>query len=147
MITRSSSWPIGEVAYGSYHWLMQEVGRSLGLNPDISVWNHSDRSRVDSIVQSGYMQLCFPPPLQDIEKVEQDADTMSAEVEKDRRMRQPYVWSWLKQLSTIETTPSESVYELPDEFAGPSGDLVIMTGGGRLPVVAEEQLRSLLAKD
>jgi hypothetical protein len=147
MPQQNQNWPISKLAYGSYGWLMQETGRSLGLNPDMKTWNHSDRARVDSIVQSGLMQFYFPPPLEDTRKEERETDTASVESQKDARTRQPYVWSWLKQLSMVETVSGQSVYELPEEFAGPSGDLVIMTGEGRLPVVAEEHLRALLAKN
>jgi len=143
--------PIQQEQYGSYLWLKREVGFALGLPRDDGAWKHSDHGRVESIVQSGLMQFYFSPPQQEVvhsspsdDNVSQTAD---ADTKKDARLRQPYVWSWLKQLLTIETRREVSEYELPEDFAGPCGDLVISTGEGRLPIISEEHLRAIQAKN
>lgn len=132
--------------YGSYQWLMREVGRSVGreknLSPDPSIWDHSDRLWVDSIVQSGYQQFCTPPPLTDMRSDDEDS-----EARKDDRRRQPHTWSFLHRMETIEVNQGDSTAQLPQDFVGVTGEFVIETGKGRLPVVPEAQLRALIAKD
>lgn len=142
--------PIQREQYGSYLWLKREVGFAIGLSREDADWKHSDHGRVESIVQSGLMQFYFSPPQQDVTHATPTGDNLSlkdaGEIEKDTRTRQPYSWSWLKQLLTVETLSGVSEYELPEDFAGPSGDLVISTGEGRLPIIAEEHLRAIQAK-
>jgi hypothetical protein len=142
--------PIQKEQYGSFQWLKQEVGFALGLSRDPGTWDHQQHGRVESIVQSGVMQFYFPPPLQDVPSRPQSDDIVSAknnaETEKDARTRQPYLWSWLSQMLSVETKSGVYEYDLPEDFVGPSGDLVISTGEGRLPVVSEEHLRAVQAR-
>lgn len=127
--------------YGSYLWLMREVGSRLGLDPNPSLWDHSQYWRIDSIVQSGYQQFCHPPAVED--KTD-DAMAVSDEEVKDIRKRAPHSWSWLNRIATIETADGRAVYDLPSDFSGGTGDLVAEGRQGRLPIVAEEQLRVLI---
>mgnify|MGYP003114411810 CR=1 FL=1 len=127
--------------YGSYQWLLRETGKSLGLNPSPATWPHDQTQRVDSIVQSGVMQFYFCSPTQNAN------DEDGAETDRDARLRQPHIWSFLNQLGTFDLTAGESTYELPEDFAGVSGDLVLQNGKGRIPVVAETHLRQIAVKD
>ena len=133
-------------AYGSYQWLMREVGRNVGreknLAPDPSIWDHSARLWIDSIVQSGYQQFCTPPPLRTDTPTEEDG-----EERKDGRRRQPHTWSFLHRLETVTAEQGDSSIRLPADFVGVTGELIIESGEGRLPVVPEAQIRALIAKD
>ncbi|MEO1615062.1 MAG: hypothetical protein AAFV88_04380 [Planctomycetota bacterium] len=136
-----TSLPIANIQYGSYHWLAQEIGHSLGLGIDYTQWNSTEVARVESILQSGVMQAYFPPPLQQISESDDE------ETRKDDRKRKPHTWSFLNQMGTLETLANVTEYQLPEGFSGSHGDLVITSGEGRVPIVAEEHLRSLLAAD
>lgn len=128
-------------SYGSYQWLLREVGRTLGVGPNPQSYAHDQLRRVDSIVQSGVMQFYFCPPMQ-----QDNLDGDSEEV-RDNRLRQPHTWSFLNQLGTFELQPGVSLYELPEDFAGVNGDLILTNGKGRIPVVAETHLRQIAASD
>ncbi|MEM6365602.1 MAG: hypothetical protein AAF745_14330 [Planctomycetota bacterium] len=142
MVPTTRPWPTRSVEYGSYFWLMQEVGRSLNLPADINLWGHADVQRVDSIVQSGYMQFCIAPSLDERPESE---ESKSAEVQKDKRRRKPHTWSFLNQVSLLQVTSGQYRYDLPEDFAGSMSDLVIETGQGRLPIVSERHLQSLIS--
>lgn len=139
----TSDWPTDQVDYGSYHWLLQEVGHYLGIGSDYSAWSAADLARVESVVQSGVMQVYFPPPL---EQVSRDDMMSQDEKAKDSFRRKPHTWSFLNQMGTMETTTGVYTYDLPEDFGGSHGDLVIMTGLGRLPIVSEEHLRTLMSQ-
>lgn len=143
--------PVQSSEYGSYLWLMRELGHVLGVGRDDSDWDFQVNGRLDSIVQSGYYQFCYPPPV--MLNQQQTGDTVSpdlpkeTEEAKDQRIRSPHTWSFLRQMETLSLAVGQSIYDAPSNFTGQVGDLVITTGEGRLPIVAEEQLRNLLAKD
>lgn len=137
----TQDWPLDQVAYGSFHWLIQEVGHFLGIGRDYTQWDANDLARVDSVVQSGVMQVYFPPPLEQTSTSDEQDENA-----KDSRRRKPHTWSFLNQLGTFETKEGVYEYELPEDFVGSQGDLVISTGQCRLPIVSEEHLRTLLSK-
>lgn len=131
--------------YGSFSWLMREVGRDRQLSPDPSLWDHSDTNWIESIVQSGYHQFCYPPPV-DARKAAANMEE-DAEEKKDARRRKPHTWSFLHAMHTLTTKANKNLYEMPLDYLGVNGDLVIESGKGRIPSVPEAQLRALSAKD
>ena len=137
----TANWPTGQASYGSYHWLIMEVGHYLGLGSDYTTWDAADLARVESIVQSGVNQVYFPVPLEQTST--QDEQDENA---KDRRRRKPHTWSFMNQLGTMTTVAGDYVYDLPKDFVGSHGDLVITSGAGRLPIVSEEHLRTLISQ-
>lgn len=128
-------------SYGSYQWLLREVGRTLGVGPNPQSYAHDQLRRVDSIVQSGVMQFYFCPPMQ------KEKDQEDGEGGRDERLRQPHTWSFLNQLGTFALESGQSLYTLPEDFAGVNGDLILSDGKGRIPVVAETHLRQIALKD
>ena len=137
----TQDWPVDQVAYGSFHWLIQEVGYFLGIGRDYTAWDAGELARVESVVQSGVMQVYFPPPLEQTSSGdEQD------EKAKDARRRKPHTWSFMNLMGSVTTSTGVYEYELPADFVGSQGDLVITTGKGRLPIVSEEHLRTLISK-
>jgi hypothetical protein len=76
-----------------------------------------------------------------------DNEPEDEEATKDSRRRQPHTWSFLHAMATITATQGENLIALPDDFTGVSGDLVIESGKGRLPIVPEAALRALAAKN
>lgn len=128
-------------SYGSYQWLLREVGRSLGIGPNPQSYTHDQQRRVDSIVQSGVMQFYFCPPLQ------ADSDDDNSEESRDNRLRQPHIWSFLNQKSMFLLEAGKSTYELPADFSGVNGDLTLTNGKSRIPVVAETHLRQIAVSD
>lgn len=87
--------------YGSHGWLRREIGGYLGFGYNPEAWDDITASKVDSIVQSGLQQFYFPPPIPD----------------KDGKAT-PHRWSFLAPVAEIELVIDESVYELPEDFAG-----------------------------
>lgn len=137
------TWPFEKAPYGSLDWLRREVGRAIELNPDYKTWDYTQLGRVDSVVESGVMQFYYPPPLE-----RREDDSLSPEEkDKDARNRKPHTWSFLRQLETLSLTQGVAVYDAPAGFSGQSGDLIITTGEGRLPIVSDEQLRNRVAND
>jgi hypothetical protein len=123
----ASTYPIKAEAHGSYQWLLREVGASLGLGYDRAQWDHEKVGMVESIVQRGYLQFCFPPP------VGEEAP--------------PHQWSFLTPLKTLDLASGTSTYELPSDFTGLSGDFTYQSGTStfRIPLVPESKLRQLFA--
>lgn len=141
------TWPFTQAPYGSYSWLKREIGHRIPeAGADYGAWSHEQEGAIDSIIQSGVMQVYYPPPLEQVERGDRRDDD-EEEAAKDRRFRKPHRWSFLNQLGTLTTTGGVSTYELPEDFAGPSGDLIITSGDGRLPIIPEEHLRQLAAVD
>lgn len=151
----SFSWPIEGPAYGTYYWFLREIGFAMGYGADYNTWDHAQLGVVTSIYENGYMQALYPPPLPyatqqqiaqaNAEQASGEKVPASEEV-KDAKTRKPHSWSFLNQLGTIETQSGKSVYDMPSDFSSNCGELVVEGVGGRIPVVSETHLRSLLAK-
>lgn len=150
--------PVKTADYGSYLWLMREVGYALDVGREDGNWNFETEGRIDSIVQSGYYQFCYPPPLEQFahrggaDAVSADTSGVNtgsdqAEQHKERQNRSPHVWSFLRGMETLSLVPGKTEYDAPSDFTGVMSDLIVTTGEGRLPVVSDDHLRSLLAKD
>lgn len=134
--------PIKNLEYGSYGWLVAEIGNYLQMNYDSSTWDHNDKFKVNSIIQSGYQQFCFPAPLSRmVEKTEGD----STERKKEALRKAPHQWTFLNPISEIEFAADQDTFTMPKNFAHILGDLT--NSDGRVSVVGEAQLRSVIAQD
>lgn len=149
--------PIQTAEYGTYLWLMRELGYVLDVGREDAAWDFMTEGRLDSIVQSGYYRFCYPPPQEEIAHLggsdslspEGEIATVGAQSEqqKDRRNRAPHAWSFLRGMEQISLAVGQTEYDAPEDFTGIVGDLIVTTGEGRLPIVGDDQLRALLAKD
>jgi len=131
-----------EEDYGAFFWLMREVGNYLDLDPNPAIWDHANYRRIDSIVESGYQRFLHPPSVSDSAASEEEGEDQEAKAEQ---FIAPYVWSFVAKTGEIAATTGEAIYDLPAEFSGGSGDLVI--DGGRIPLVSEDQSRNLLVQN
>lgn len=118
-------YPIERAEYGTYGWLKREVGGFLGKGFDASSWDPATDGKIDSLIQSGYQQFCYPPA------VSEDSGS--------------YQWTWLTPLSQIEIIAGTNTYRLPDDFSGTLKELTFTAGDEtrRIAVVREADLRSL----
>jgi hypothetical protein len=105
------SYPIQDIEYGTYQWLRREVGGALDGNFNAAEWDHDKSQKVDSIIQSGYMQMLYPPPL--------------AAPREGAPAPAPHQWSFLTPVAEIKLTGGESQYLLPDDFSGVVGDFTV----------------------
>lgn len=62
------TWPVGQIAYGTYDWLRREIGSTCGFGADFNTWNHERQGLVDSCIQSGLKRFYFPPPASQTEQ-------------------------------------------------------------------------------
>jgi hypothetical protein len=68
-----------------WHDFMREVGGSLGYGYDVTAYSHKEREESDYLVQSGYRQMLYPPPIEDGQTA--------------------HVWSFLKPITTLTVFP------------------------------------------
>ena len=115
----------------TYANLLNRVGIELGIGSDYRLWTVADRSKVDSIIQSGLRKFLNPPP-----------------VGKDRYGHR---WSFLRPLGTMTLESGESVYELPSDCASIEGPLTFEPGTTVLyppiEIVSEHEVRNRLSRD
>jgi len=114
------------LSYG-YAQLFWEVGNFLGYGRTAATYSDAEVAECDFIVQSGYRQFLFPPPL--------------------AGEREAHVWSFLSPVTTLDTGIGDVDYDLPDDFGGLIGDrLTIVSTTRRWPVMVrgEGQVRALL---
>lgn len=121
------SYPINEVEYGTYFWLLREIGGYLGYGYAVETWDHEKVGSINSIIQSGVMQFYYPPPLPS--NVEGKPNSV------------PHQWSFLSPLATIDLTAGKFIYDLPEDCSGSVGEFT--SSKRRIPIVAEPLLRSL----
>lgn len=103
------SYPLNEVEYGTYPWLLREVGGALDGGFNEADFDFDKLAKVNAIIQSGYMQMLFPPPL--------------AAPREGAPQPAPHQWSFLSPLSYLTLTAGESTYRLPDDFSGVVGEI------------------------
>ena len=99
---------VPEDEYGSYSWLVREVGGYLGFGFNPSSWDTNQAEKVNSIVQSGIMQFYYHPPMKD----------------EDGKI-QPHKWSFLSPVAELEIESGTRIYDLPDDFSGVIGDFTV----------------------
>ena len=105
------TYPTVDIEYGTFRWLRREVGVALGIPANEEEWDHDQSERVNSIIQSGYMQMLFPPPL--------------AAPREGAPAPKPHRWSFLNPVGVLPIRAGEDTYRLPDDFAGALGDFTI----------------------
>lgn len=130
------SYSAREIEYGTYAWLQQEVGAALKYPPNAAGWDHAQARQVDSIINSGYMQMLYPPPL----AAPRDGAPAPA----------PHQWTFLTPMARLDLKSGESTYRLPDNFAGVAGDMTIGDAGDEarvLSVIPDVQLRQMVVAD
>lgn len=124
--TEDAIWPASDIDYGTLAWLRREVGGYLKFPYDHKAWNAVQTGRVLSILQSGLMQVYFPPPVGELP---------------------PHQWSFLTPVRDITLVDADADYALPADFTGIIGDLTWESGedSQTIPIVAETQIRQLRA--
>ena len=88
----------------TFSTLKVEVADFLGWTRDSDNWSTDEDSRLGAIVNAGYRQFIYPPPLPG-EKV-------------------GHKWSFLRPSTSLETTAGTYVYDLPSDFAAMVSDMV-----------------------
>lgn len=102
------SYPVKEPEYGTYLWLAGQLGGVLFGKHNEAELDHEQREKVKSIIQSGYMQMLFPPPL--------------AAPREGAPAPKPHQWSFLTPLASLGLEAGRATYELPDNFSGVLGE-------------------------
>ena len=114
----------------SYTDLQEEIGHYLGYDiTDISSWSAGETAEVDRCIQSGLRQFYYPPAVADIES--------------------GYDWSFLKPTTTLTTTASDAVQDLPSDFGRLLGDFHFASTvyAPSIVMVSEHRLQTLLSQD
>ena len=88
---------------GKYEDLVAAVGNYLGYGRTSSLFDPRQAADVEDVIQSGYRQFLYPPPLPG----------------NDRG----HEWSFLKPVKTISTSGDAEDYDLPGDFGGIEGPL------------------------
>lgn len=104
------SYPVKEIEYGTYSWLMREVGGYLFGKFDEAEWTHSEREQIDSIVQSGVRQFYNPPALP---------------AEEHKPQKSPHNWTFMQPMTELILENGTKVYDLPEDFSGIVGDFTV----------------------
>lgn len=130
------AWPTGPIDYGSFAWLRREIAPVLGLPHDVRLLDHVDRSRVDSVIESGLRLFYYPNP-------SQFTVADATEAQKERLKRAPHQWSFLQKTATLSIVIGTAVYDLPADFSNFLDEPI--TADGRVAIVTAAHLRQLLA--
>lgn len=132
------AWPTSTVEYGSFGWLRREVSQALGLPADVRLLDHVDRSRVDSIIESGLHLFYYPNP---------STFTLAdaTEAQKERLRRAPHQWTFLQTSTTVGMVVGQSSYDLPANFATFLDEPTTSRSGERISIASAGQLRQLLS--
>lgn len=91
------TYPVVEYAYGSYDYLMREVGALLGYGRNTDTWSHEQRGVADAVVQRGVRAFYTPVPLPG--------------------EKSAHEWSFLRPVKQLTTVASTYKYDLPPDFA------------------------------
>lgn len=120
-----------------YSELALEVARYLGLAQTSTAYTAlttDEKASIDSIVQSGYRQFLWPPPLMVPDK---------AGHQKAQLIR----WSFLSPKADLSVSSGDGDYDLPADFGGNARDFTFSVGAGSadLTVVDEQHMRAMRA--
>lgn len=142
-------WNTIDAEYGTFDWLRRELCIKIGYNADHRLLNRSERSYVDSIIESGLMQFCsaaYPtvPIIPDSSDGEGRVDQpLSIDAEKEAKRKPPYNWTFLHKIADITTAAGISDYELPDDFGAWIGEPTTSRAGGKIAIARESHIRQL----
>lgn len=123
--------PVTADQHGSLAWLRQQVGGYLGMGYDSNAWGFEQTSKINSYIQSGVMQVYYPPPIQ---------------VPDDKTPGEPHRWSFLTPVGSLNLVAGVSTYDLPQSCSGVVGEITLTLAGSTaalIPIVPEPQLRQL----
>ena len=123
--------PVTADQHGSLAWLRQQVGGYLGMGYDANAWGFEKTSKIDSYIQSGVMQVYYPPPIQ---------------LPEDKTPGEPHRWSFLAPVGTLNLVAGTNTYDLPPSFSGVLGEITLTIAGttaNTIAIVPEPQLRQL----
>lgn len=110
-----------------YGQIQRAVGRMLGIHRDPGKWQDAERRDAADIIRSGLRRFYWPPPLP-------SSDDKA----------QPWSWSFLKAVATIDLTTGETRYNLPENFGELiDGGFTFTTNQQSVAMVSEEQIRQL----
>ena len=111
-----------------YTDLQLEVGRFLGYGDDPDEWPTAEVTEVDRYIQAGVRQFYYPPAVEGVEL--------------------GYEWSFLKPVTTLDTTADDGAQDMPDNFGRMAGDLHFAASvyAKSIPIVSEAQILSLLQR-
>ena len=142
-------WNTVDAEYGTFDWLRRELCVKIGYNADHRLLNRSERSYVDSIIESGIMQFCnaaYPT----VPMVPSDSNgdgrvdqALEVDADKESKRKPPYNWSFLHKIYDISTEAGVSNYELPEDFGSWIGEPTTSRAGGKLAIARENHIRQL----
>lgn len=95
------------IEYGTYQWLRREIGGYLGFGYSDATWSFDQAKKVDSIIQSGYMQMLYPPA-----------------IPVDGQEGISHQWSFLTPVSRLNIKSGIKSYTLPTDFASLASDFI-----------------------
>lgn len=106
--------------------LKAEVGAFLGYGTASGSWSAAQLAEIERYVQAGVRQFYYPPAVNGVEAA--------------------YEWSFLKPTTTLDTTASDGVQNLPDGFGRVLGDFHFEPDVSNAPVlvVSEARIQALL---
>jgi hypothetical protein len=142
-------WNTVDPEYGTFDWLRREVCVKIGYNADQRLLNRSERSYVDSIIESGIMQFCnaaYPtvPMIPSDSNGEGRVDQpIEIDADKEAKRKPPYNWSFLHVIHELTTESGKSSYELPSDFGSWIGEPTTSRSGGKLAIARENHIRQL----
>jgi hypothetical protein len=84
----------------NYVELCRRVGRMLGYGWQSGSWTTEQTTDIDDVVQRGYRQFLVPPPMTELGE------------------KHSHEWSFLRPVTTIQTTAGVGDQDLPDGFGG-----------------------------
>lgn len=142
-------WNTIDAEYGTFDWLRRELCVKIGYNADHRLLNRSERSYVDSIIESGINQFCnasypssvmLPEPPAGEGRVDQP---LISDAEKEFKRKPPHNWSFLHKVHDISTIVGESNYEMPEDFGAWIGEPTTTRAGGKIAIARENHIRQL----
>lgn len=142
-------WNTIDAEYGTFNWLRRELSVKAGYDADHRLLNRSDRSYIDSLIESGLMQFChaaYPsaPMMQEPLSGEgRSADSIQVEAQKEAKRRPPHNWSFLHRIYELQTVSGKNSYDLPDDFGAWIGEPTTSRAGGKIAIVRENHIRQL----
>jgi len=96
-------YPIVTPTYGTYTWLLSRLGAQMQWGADPDSWGTSLKAEAHSILEAALMAFYFPPPI-------------------DQQLV-PHRWSFLNPTGTIAMCSGQQVYNLPDNYDAPDGEM------------------------
>jgi hypothetical protein len=131
------NWPVGNIEYGSLHWLRREVAVAMEYPADYALLDQTQRGTLDSVIESGTHRFYYPPP-------GEFTIANATEAQKERLRRAPHTWTFLQKRIPIQTELGKSRYPLPQAFAGFIDQPTTSRLDGGIAIVNESQIRQLI---